>query len=977
MWAKVLETENVGHVAKAPENGAGLRMGVVIMRQRQMVTATTVATMAFGLCVLGSVAAADRNGRSAVEKRQVLVTRSGMPAPADGPVNPGAESFGLPLLGAVACEVDMDCEDDVACTTNRCIDSECRFVPDDAACPDDGLFCNGAEICVAQAGCRSEGDPCENPLPICREDTDSCEAPVTEITLVNGPVCFGGSEMVEACIKLPPRTTFDKVDVFLLFDDTGSFAEEIPEVVDLFDAVVSDLQTALPGVDFAFGVGRFEDYGGPGSTYSGETNVGRPFILNQALVSADTAGFSTLIAAALAATGPGFGGDAPETSAGEALYQAAMGGGFDGDGNGSNLDSGPAGDPLTQTAPGASGDVPGFDSHVGTTDGTLGGAGWRDGALRLILLATDVCSVAPFDASLGIPQNIMGTGSTEPATVFACFLAEPGIARFGFVGDAKSAAGNTVLDAVVPLGAATIPMAVAALNARGIRVIGLAPGGLPTADLGPGPDPSIFLSALARMTGAVDDMGVPLVFDVLGGAGPIASAIVAAVTAAATAPVDVILTADPPPANLTVVASPSVFEGAGPGDSVCFGVTFLGQSGFDGAAFNLNYRDQASNAVLGTIPVQILCDFSERAHPGWNWANMALTLTGNQSLYWSAVAGPPPFRALDPGDPPGRPDPDGSSERVMRGFVVAWAVDSQGRQIRWNHLSSAVTVVNYRGGSAWEYNAYAAQAHSVAHGEVAGTPGTLALDGVVYDQAFDQLLLDFYAPGTVFSSGGPTVLIRDTDLTLMPLDIDLRQDGNGPVTTKARFDIWNMNEFKFSGTERCVSCWDQTLLSNYEAPNHFLRVNLQTDKGKARIEGQASILCEDSVDTPLIGLTAKELSFQGGRETAAAGMNLAGLDQQSAVVRYDVRGLPPERLMSEVVLDVEDEEGGPLAALQPERLSASEKGSLLILPNVEIRWDFFGNLIQDTFITLTNDYPADVRVQLYFVNGDPPLEARP
>ncbi|MBU0717593.1 MAG: hypothetical protein KJ749_05030, partial [Planctomycetes bacterium] len=57
-------------------------------------------------------------------------------------------------------------------------------------------------------------------------------------------------------------------------------------------------------------------------------------------------------------------------------------------------------------------------------------------------------------------------------------------------------------------------------------------------------------------------------------------------------------------------------------------------------------------------------------------------------------------------------------------------------------------------------------------------------------------------------------------------------------------------------------------------------------------------------------------------------------------------------------------------ALAVDRVSASEKGSLLVYPKVEVRWDPLGNVIQDTFIDITNDYPQDVYVQMYFVNGD-------
>ena len=60
-----------------------------------------------------------------------------------------------------------------------------------------------------------------------------------------------------------------------------------------------------------------------------------------------------------------------------------------------------------------------------------------------------------------------------------------------------------------------------------------------------------------------------------------------------------------------------------------------------------------------------------------------------------------------------------------------------------------------------------------------------------------------------------------------------------------------------------------------------------------------------------------------------------------------------------------------------DRVSISEKGSLLIFPKVEIRWDVNGNLLQDTFLDMTNDYTEDVLIQMYFVNGDLPLPAAP
>jgi len=317
----------------------------------------------------------------------------------------------------------------------------------------------------------------------------------------------------------------------------------------------------------------------------------------------------------------------------------------------------------------------------------------------------------------------------------------------------------------------------------------------------------------------------------------------------------------------------------------------------------------------------------ERAHSGWNWVDCTTQLTEHESTYMSAATDNPlgcqPFRILDPSrtpfsisDPrtyPGRPDPDGTGLRVLRGYAIAFAVDSQGREISWNHLSGSVDIVNYSDRSAWEYNAFAFQCKaSSTPGQPCGTDNTLDLDGSEYDSVFDKLLFDFYAVGSQAFSQGLNVVTLDTDLTLYPVDVDLRQDNDGPVTTKAKFDIWNQNEDGFSGTTRCITCWDQTLLSNYGSPNNFLIGNLHTDKGKARIDGVQSDVCDSSGsacspagDQPtirpvrsrgaaLLGVSDKILTFSGavtGRTDA--GMTLVGQGTQLAAIKRDIPD-PPE-----------------------------------------------------------------------------------
>ena len=430
------------------------------------------------------------------------------------------------------------------------------------------------------------------------------------ISIVSGLICEGGSETFPVSITLPPDTTVDKVDVFFLFDDTGSFAGVAPTVIGIFSGLVTSLETALPAVSFGFGVGRFEDYGGPGTGFSGEFDTGRPFTLNQPIVTAPTAGGAAardgLVATALGNTAPGFGGDGPETAV-EALSQVATGAGFDGNGNVSNLDSGPAGGLLTQTAPGTSGDVPAFSSNVLPTSGTLGGAGWRSDALHLVILATDICSVSAFPASSPIPATITGAGSSvEPVTAFACSSTTPGLSRFGFVSDSKTSPG-TVAGEVAPSESATVQAAVTALNDLGIRVLGMGPGSTPTVSPGPSFGPDVLLSALARLTGAVDGLGSPLVFSTSGSLAALAAAIEDAITTAASVPVDITLTNTALPAGLSMSFTPSQVDDVPPGGTASFDVTLTGDGTPINGTFDLNFVDVNGGAVLGSIPVTVTC----------------------------------------------------------------------------------------------------------------------------------------------------------------------------------------------------------------------------------------------------------------------------------------------------------------------------------------------------------------------------------
>jgi hypothetical protein len=332
--------------------------------------------------------------------------------------------------------------------------------------------------------------------------------------------------------------------------------------------------------------------------------------------------------------------------------------------------------------------------------------------------------------------------------------------------------------------------------------------------------------------------------------------------------------------------------------------------------------------INGDRPLPAIGD--ERAHPGWNWLDNGFTLTANQTTYWSVATGEPfglsPFEVLDPADPdelPGRPDPDGSTDRVLRGYLVAFAVNNVGEEIRWNHLAGTGTLIDYRASAAWEYNAWVSQSVNpvIGNGEQTGDPGEIGLDGFEFAPLFDLLLMNFQAVGSAAFTG-PNQVITDTDLTLLPGSVDVRQESDGPVTTKAHFEVWSENEVKFSGSYRCVTCWDQTLLSNYGVPNNFLLETLQTDFGKARIDGVMSELCDEpgfdppiiSIDAALLGVVATLLTIDGEPD-AAAGFDLIGMGFEEAVIRFDTLEIPPEMPEGDDELSKEEaaeEAGTPL-----------------------------------------------------------------
>jgi hypothetical protein len=188
------------------------------------------------------------------------------------------------------------------------------------------------------------------------------------------------------------KTDVRSLDVFFAMDTTGSMYEEISNLqTTLNTTIIPQMQAQIP--DTQFGVGAFEDFpDSPNFTYGAQhgSDCGRggvatpdqPFILFQTIT-----GDAALVQAGVnkLSNGPGApigcGMDTPESMI-EALYQAATGEGL-------------TGPPLTN--------VPA--NHSG-----IGGVGFRQGTMPVIVPITDAISHAPGEATVcnGAAVNYLG-----------------------------------------------------------------------------------------------------------------------------------------------------------------------------------------------------------------------------------------------------------------------------------------------------------------------------------------------------------------------------------------------------------------------------------------------------------------------------------------------------------------------------------------------------------------------------------------
>jgi ribosomal protein L37AE/L43A len=197
-------------------------------------------------------------------------------------------------------------------------------------------------------------------------------------------------------------------------------------------------------------------------------------------------------------------------------------------------------------------------------------------------------------------------------------------------------------------------------------------------------------------------------------------------------------------------------------------------------------------------------------------------------------------------------------------------------QISWNYLyGSASLIIYFPYAGSFEYNPYVFAARNTARGDAVITPpdtgpGTLVLNGSFTDKGYDAcpayLTFNFFAEDNFVdgASGlgqGLDFFAGESDLALTPCKQDFRQD-NGPICSKVKFDIWNENEAKLTGSYQCIKCWFEGILSEIGTPiwekcdlgtkckstgvggQKFTKAYLKTDLGRFRVTPDTFAACK-------------------------------------------------------------------------------------------------------------------------------------
>jgi hypothetical protein len=342
-----------------------------------------------------------------------------------------------------------------------------------------------------------------------------------------------------------------------------------------------------------------------------------------------------------------------------------------------------------------------------------------------------------------------------------------------------------------------------------------------------------------------------------------------------------------------------------------------------------------SQGIARDTIIQLSNDYSRGVMVKCYWVNHDQSI--QDFMFLVTITQPVWFRASDGlgtgsywGDPAASnemtvPPFFGADDNGSVGELKCWAVDFEGaNQISFNHLSGTATVLDYKQLTAYQYNSFNFTARGVALNTKVGTGGDIVLSGanLQYDACPQYVVFNFFSlspgllgnndgiDGTIaIDGGGQVIKFNKTDLTLVPCKQDLRQD-RVPTCTKAKFDIWNENETKYTGAYQCIKCWFEGYLDQFGITDKygfggekFTWYGLHTAMGRFRVSGVNSTicngfnsLCKSQVTSPFLGITSTQVQFlppSGPSELVAATGAGAGTGEVSHIL-WDVGQVAPE-----------------------------------------------------------------------------------
>jgi hypothetical protein len=338
-------------------------------------------------------------------------------------------------------------------------------------------------------------------------------------------------------------------------------------------------------------------------------------------------------------------------------------------------------------------------------------------------------------------------------------------------------------------------------------------------------------------------------------------------------------------------------------------------------AFHFEGATEVVPNIFGDTVVFIGNDDTKQAcihcywmYPDQTFEDFEFCLSPNQPVAFSATLGLGDFIFSPPITvPPFEAD---------FGALFCWAVDAGDQNpVVENHLYGSALLVS--GDFAIDtgldidiegtvlYNAYAFVGKAslgtdstqlLLNGQVVTTAG----GPVVYDACPTYLVENFVPLGGVRLSSTSQL---EPELTLVPCKQDLRQERTG-TWTKAKFDVWNANETKFTGAYKCIKCWaefdfvdiDSTAWAGNVGPgfgeDKFDIFTLKSLAARFRVQGVKSdgVCLHSTVASPLLGLILyREETIYHSHGAYYAGQTLhgAGADP-SGFFYWDPNGSPLE-----------------------------------------------------------------------------------